>query len=129
MTHDADVVDSNRFVPAGRIVTVAQDDWRASLELHGEFDAANSDDLRQVLDAHLDAGRRVLRIDTSDVQFMDSTAIGALVHVHSRCADQHGSLIITGVGKRISRLFEITGLDHVLLIDTATSGEGTRVGD
>jgi len=119
MTHDMTTAHPGRFSPAGSIITTAQDDWRASIELHGEFDAANADELRSVLDAHLDAGRRVLRIDTQGVSFLDSSAIGVIVRAHGRCTAEHGSLILTGVQARTARLFEITGLDRMLLIDTA----------
>jgi anti-anti-sigma factor len=127
MTYE-DGVSTQRFLAAGRIETTAADDWRVSLELHGEFDAANTDELKAVLDEHLAVGRRVLRIDFRGVTFMDSTAIGAIVHTHARCTDDHGSLILTGVGPRIARLFEITGLDHVLLIDSARDDD-TPVAD
>ena len=119
MTHDATITAPNNVGPAGTITTVAQDEWRASLELSGEFDARNAAELRAALDAHLEAGRRVLRIDTRSVTFIDSSAVGAIVNVHARCQHEHGSLILTGVHSRTARLFEITGLDRVLLIDTA----------
>jgi anti-anti-sigma factor len=119
MTPDGPVAQPSQFLPNGRITTTVEDDWHASIALVGEFDAANSGALRAAMDSHLDAGRRVLRLDTAGVSFMDSSAVGAIVHAHARCHDEHGSLIITGVQPRIARLFEITGLDHVLLIDTA----------
>jgi anti-sigma B factor antagonist len=119
MTHDVTVANPGRFMPTGSITTTAQDDWRASVELRGEFDAANAAELRAVFDEHLDAGRRVLRIDTHAVTFMDSSAVGAIVATHARCNQEHGSLILTGVQPRVARLFQITGLDHVLLIDSA----------
>lgn len=119
MTHDVTVAQQDHWQPQATITTTAQDDWHASVALVGEFDAANSTALRAALDEHLDAGRVVLRIDTAGVSFMDSSAVGAIVHAHARCHDEHGSLIITGVQPRIARLFQITGLDHVLLIDCA----------
>ena len=119
MTHDVTVAHPEHYVPTGSITTTAQDDWRASIELRGEFDSANADELRAALDGHLDAGRRVLRVDTRRVTFIDSCAVGAIVNAHARCNAEHGSLILTGVQPRIARLFQITGLDHVLLIDSA----------
>lgn len=127
MTHDISVAQHNQFMPNGSITTTTQDDWHASVSLLGEFDAANSDALRAVLDEHLDAGRRVLRLDTAGVSFMDSSGVGAIVHAHARCHDEHGSLIITGVQPRIARLLEITGLDHILLIDSADDDESREV--
>jgi|SRR5581483_891996 len=99
--------------------TVAFDDWRAAIALHGELDVANADDLRAELVAHLDAGRRVLRVDASGVDFIDSTAVGVLVAIDQRCRQEHGSLILTGVRRPLARLLAIAGLDQVLLVDTA----------
>lgn len=113
------VVFSDRVARLTCVRTTAQDEWRAALCLCGELDIANAAQLRDELDAHLDAGRRVIRIDVSDVEFMDSTAVGALVVANARCRDLHGSLILTGVRRSLRRLLQIAGLDQVLLIDSA----------
>jgi anti-sigma B factor antagonist len=102
--------------------TTAQDEWRAAVQLCGELDIANADELGRELNAHLDAGRRVIRVDASQVEFMDSTAVGALVRANTRCRDMHGSLILTGVRRPLQRLLQIAGLDQVLLVDTANCG-------
>ena len=103
------------------ISTVSTDSWHATVRLSGELDVAAADPLRAAITEHLDAGRRVIHVDTADVTFMDSTAIGAIVALHSRCKDEGGSLILTNVQGPVERLIRITGLDQVLLIDT--SGE------
>jgi anti-anti-sigma factor len=64
----------------------------------------------------------VIRVDVSRVEFMDSTAVGALVAASSRCSDLHGSLILTGVRRPIRRLLSVAGLDQILLVDTANCG-------
>jgi anti-anti-sigma factor len=79
--------------------------------------------MQAILDGHLDAGRRVLRIDTQDVTFLDSTALGAIVAVHRRCVELHATLILTGVSGIVERIVKLTGLDQVLLIDGARSVE------
>jgi anti-anti-sigma factor len=99
--------------------TVGCDDWRAALQLRGELDLANVDQLRSELTRHLDAGRRVLRIDASAVSFIDSTALGALLWASQRCQAERGSLILTGLPARIQRVLTVSGLDQVLLVDGA----------
>jgi anti-sigma B factor antagonist len=102
--------------------TTAQDEWRAAVQLCGELDIANADELSDELNAHLDAGRRVIRVDASQVRFIDSTAVGALVEANSRCRELHGSLILTGVQRPLRRLLQVAGLDQILLLDTANCG-------
>ena len=89
--------------------TIASDEWRAAIQLCGELDIANADLLRRELIGHLEAGRRVIRVDTSRVDFMDSTAVGALVEASERCRLEHGSLILTGVRRPLQR-FDPTGI-------------------
>jgi len=116
---ESTVVFNDRVARLICVRTTAQDEWRAAIHLCGELDIANAIELRDELGAHLDAGRRVIRIDVSDVEFMDSTAVGALVVADSRCREMHGSLILTGVRRSLRRLLQIAGLDQVLLIDSA----------
>lgn len=99
--------------------TISSDDWRAVVQLCGEFDLSNAVELRAELNGHIDAGRRVLHVDAAAVTFVDSTALGELVTASQRCRSENGSLILTGVPERMRRLLMIAGLDHVLLVDTA----------
>jgi anti-sigma B factor antagonist len=119
---EATVVYADRVARVTPVRTTAQDEWRAAVELAGELDVANADQLADELYAHLDTGRRVLRVDAAKVEFMDSTAVGVLVAVNSRCREVHGSLIVTGVQRSLWRLLQIAGLDQVLLVDTADRG-------
>jgi anti-anti-sigma factor len=119
-TTEATVVFPDRVARITCVRTTAVDDWRAAVQLCGELDVANADELRRELDSHLDAGRRVIRVDASQVEFIDSTAVGALVLANARCRELHGSLILTGVPRALRRLLRISGLDQVLLVDTAT---------
>lgn len=119
---ESTVVFADRIARLTCVRTTAQDEWRAAIQLCGELDIANARDLSRELDAHLDAGRRVIRVDASAVDFIDSTAVGELVNANARCRELHGSLILTGVRRPLQRLLHIAGLDQVLLVDTANCG-------
>jgi anti-sigma B factor antagonist len=119
---ESTIVFPDRVARLTTVRTTAQDDWRAAIQLCGELDIANAHELRDELTAHLDAGRRVLRVDASRVEFMDSTAVGAIVSASSQCRELHGSLILAGVRRPLQRLLKIAGLDQVLLVDTADCG-------
>ena len=119
---ESTVVFADRVARLTCVRTIAQDEWRAAIQLCGELDIANAAELDRELTAHLDAGRRVIRVDASRVEFMDSTAVGALVDASVRCRELHGSLILTGVRRPLQRLLQVAGLDQVLLVDTANCG-------
>jgi anti-sigma B factor antagonist len=121
MTAESTVVFYDRVVKMTPVQTTSSDEWRASVALRGEFDVANAHELRVELNRHLDEGRRVIRVDASGVEFMDSTAIGELISASERCRSEHGSLILTGVPSRLLRLLTVTGLDQVLLVDSVSS--------
>jgi anti-sigma B factor antagonist len=119
MTDETTVIRADGVLRVTHVQTIACDEWRAAIALRGELDVANASELHAELAHHLDAGRRVIRIDTADVEFMDSTAVGELLTASERCAADHGSLILTNVPARVRRLLCVSGLDRVLLVDTA----------
>ena len=125
MTAESTVVFTDRVEKLTSVQTVSCDDWRASVMLRGELDVANACELREELNRHLDEGRRVIRVDAHALEFMDSTAIGELIGVSERCRKEHGSLILTGVQRRLLRLLTVAGLDQVLLVDTASADMST----
>ena len=116
---DATIVLADRVERVTRIRTIATDDWRAAIALHGEFDVANAHELRAELAMHIEAGRRVIRVDLQRVSFMDSAAIGELIEATRRCRAEHGSLILTNISAGLYRILTLTGFDNVLLVDTA----------
>ena len=118
-TAESTYVFADRVARLTVVRTTAEDDWRASVELCGELDIANAHQLGDELDRHLRDRRRVIRVDASQVTFMDSTAVGSLVTASARCRDEHGSLILTGVPAQVLRLLKVAGLDQVLLVDSA----------
>jgi anti-anti-sigma factor len=116
---DATIVFPDRVERVTRVRTIAADEWRAAIVLQGELDVATAGELRAELALHLDAGRRVIRVDAQRVSFMDSVALGELIGATKRCAEEHGSLILTNVPPSLWRVLTLTGFDKLLLIDTA----------
>lgn len=116
-----DGLAGNPQSPSSQVCTTAAEQWRASLRLAGQLDAAVAPRLRAELDRHLDAGRRLIRIDLGQVGFIDSTTLGELLRASQWCQREHGALILTSVPAPIARLISLSGLDSVLLIDRATS--------
>ena len=105
---------------SGRCVrTVAQDDWRACIEVRGELDLARAPELEYQLGRHLRAGRRLLRLDTSQLEFIDCAALDVIVRADDRCRRDRGSLILSGAPAHLRRLLAVLGLDAVLLVDYA----------
>lgn len=76
----------------------------------GEIDIATVAELRERLFELADSGRPVIA-DLSQVSFVDSTGLGALVGAARRAAAHGGSLHVVGARPQIRQLFRVTGLD------------------
>lgn len=103
--------------------TTEHDDLRALVKVRGEVDLGTSAPLWAVLEAHLGAGRRFLRLDLSRVTLLDATALTGIVRVHRTLLERRGTLVVTGVRGMVGRVLRVTGLDRELLVS------GTRADD
>ena len=99
----------------GTLTTIRQDRSRALIRAVGEWDLANAEVLGELLDEQEQAGRRFVRLDVSAVTFFDCACIEVLVAAHQRLLAARGTLVLTGVPARLTRLLHVTGLDDVLL--------------
>jgi anti-anti-sigma factor len=77
--------------------------------LFGELDMANASDLfRQLERAAQQDGD--LRLDLSQLTFMDSTGVHVLVRLADRCASGH-RIVVEGPTAQVARLFELVGAE------------------
>jgi anti-sigma B factor antagonist len=81
----------------------------------GEVDVYAAPALREGLAELLDEGKSVI-VDLTDVGFLDSTGLGALVAARTAAAEHGSSLPLVCTHQRILKLFTITGLDGVFSI-------------
>jgi len=85
----------------------------------GEIDLVTAYRLENAAEDALDSGAHDLWIDLSDVEFIDSTGIHALLQVRSRAAALNRRLaVICPIGP-IRRAFGLTGLDEALPLYTS----------
>jgi anti-anti-sigma factor len=80
----------------------------------GDVDAYTAPDLRADLHAATGSGAPVVVVDLSDVTFIDSAGLGALVGAHRRMLEAEGRLRLVRPPRLVARAFELTGLDTVL---------------
>jgi anti-anti-sigma factor len=83
------------------------------IRLSGEFDVAGEEYFdRTVAEAELRA--RGLVIDLSDVQFIDSSGLRALLRVWQRVCEDGNQLAVVPGSEQVRRTMQLTGLDSVL---------------
>ncbi|MGE5315575.1 MAG: STAS domain-containing protein [Acidobacteriota bacterium] len=77
-----------------------------------------TDELRAAVAQLIEKGNKKLIVDLGGVDYMNSTAIGALVSAHTSYANRSGSMILCNVNKKISNIFIVTKLSMIFQIET-----------
>ncbi len=80
------------------------------LEVGGEMDLHSAPQLRAALADITQSKQARIVVDLSEVMFVDSTGVGALVGALKRAREAGGALHFCGAQPRVRRVFEITGL-------------------
>jgi anti-anti-sigma factor len=96
-------ISEEQFAPAGVVFSVT-----------GELDIATTSKLRRSLGAALDRGVRRVVIDLRPLDFLDSIAVAALLHVAQRLRGEGSVAVVVDPDSYIRMVFEIAGLPQCL---------------
>lgn len=109
------VADNREAVGHGGLSVVRADvEGIAVLGLDGEVDYQSSSALTRVMpSADEDPGRRLV-LDLSQVTFMDSSGVNALIAAHQARQPVQGWLRLAGVHGAVLRTLQLVGLDTVI---------------
>lgn len=83
------------------------------IELEGEVDVYTAPQLKQRMLEILDGGSVKMIVDLTQVEYLDSTALGVLIGGLKRLREKNGNLLLICPNQRVRRVFEITGLDKI----------------
>lgn len=92
------------------------DEGAALIALVGECDLANVDAFRAELDRALSDGASGVVIDLDQVDFIDSTYLGALLGANERLTRTGGLLAIARAQPEVRRTFATARVDGVLAL-------------
>jgi anti-anti-sigma factor len=79
----------------------------------GILDGTKTSEFRQKIDEIIESGAKVILVDFSDVTFMDSSGLGALVFSLKTVRAAGAQLFLCSINEQIKMLFELTSLDRV----------------
>lgn len=82
------------------------------LRLAGELDLYNAEDVRGALAQAVESDPKKIVIDMSEVQFVDSTALGVLIEARSKLG--RSDLVLAGPQLETRRTLQVSGLDRHL---------------
>jgi len=88
---------------------------------HGRLDIATAPSLRAALIEAADEGKHDIVVDLTQLEFLDSTGLGALIGAHKRALENGGRVRLVVSEGIIRRLLTITGLMQVLCAYSSTA--------
>ncbi|GIJ48176.1 anti-sigma factor antagonist [Virgisporangium aliadipatigenens] len=108
-------------------LTVTEEGSTVTVRVGGDLDVDTVPELQDVLVGWADRpGGRVV-LDLSELEFCDSTGLGALVGLRRRLLAAGGSLALVGVSGQVARLFSYTGLAPMFGIDAPADVDAADV--
>jgi len=84
------------------------------VEIAGEADVTNTDELRRLLDDEVSQQPRTLIIDLSGLRFMDSSALHALLRVNRSLERQGGVLALVSPQPPVAKVLRLTTADRLI---------------
>lgn len=85
--------------------------------ISGEVDIYTSQKLKDRLYFSIDEHRRDLKLDCSGLNYIDSTGLGIFVGTLKKAKQYGKDIYLTGLKENIKKLFLITGLDKLFIIE------------
>jgi anti-sigma B factor antagonist len=86
------------------------------IEPVGIIDSTQADSFRQQVDDALAAGADKLLIDLSNISFVDSSGLGALVMVLKKVRAAGKEMFVCSINDQVRMLFELTSMDRVFAV-------------
>jgi anti-sigma B factor antagonist len=99
---------------------VEQREGGVVVRLGGELDLYNAEDIRHALVRAIEDGAARIVVDMSDVDFVDSTALGVLIEARSKLG--HAGVLLAAPQLETRRTLEVSGLDRHLPVHDSVDG-------
>ncbi|MGI8760226.1 MAG: STAS domain-containing protein [Jatrophihabitantaceae bacterium] len=94
-------------------VSTRTEDDTTIVAVTGDIDLYTSPRLQEQLAALIDSGASELVVDLSNVPFLDSTALGALVGARKDAMERGGSITLAGAQNNVVKVLRVTKLTEV----------------
>jgi len=99
-----------------QIELAALEQGTALISLQGRLDAAATPSVKQQITAAISQGNVRLALHITQVSFMDSTGLGALVSAFKAARKANGDLSIIAPSPQVQKLLKLTAMDRVFRI-------------
>ena len=99
---------------AGLTVRDVGANGRHTLVLSGELDIASAPMLEAAVAEVPDSGTSALVLDLSEVTFMDSSGLKAVLATYKRCQEQEREFSLAGASDSVRRVLDMTGVSDAI---------------
>lgn len=99
-----------------QLETQMQNDRVVIAVKEARLDAHNSSELKDRILRTLEEGGRRFVVDLAEVNFIDSSGLGALLSGYKNATQRSGTFILAGLQPRVRSMFELTRLNRVFEI-------------
>ena len=97
-------------------INIESKDEKVFVSLNGEIDISNVKLLNEYIEKMYEQGNEFI-VDFENLTYIDSTGLGALVHIYKALDAEGKKLTIKNVNDNIKKLFAITNLDNLIGIE------------
>ncbi len=98
-------------------VSVEEQDHTLLAIVHGKVDTSNASDFEKEIVSKLDEKCRKIHIDISDMEYISSAGLRALLRLKKRMDANEGSMAVEGANEVVYETFMITGFLDLLGIE------------
>lgn len=91
------------------------DSW--IVELAGELDVSCANDLKDELESNIEEKFSDVKVDMSNLQYIDSTGIGVIVGAMKKLRSGKKDITIVEAKENVKKIFKITGLDQIIRME------------
>jgi len=84
--------------------------------LEKSVDVSAASDLKDAVATLIDAKKNLIILDMTEVEFVDSTGLGAMVYTLKRATAKGGDAVLVGLQPGVRSLLETTRLDNCFQI-------------
>ncbi|WP_226038207.1 anti-sigma factor antagonist [Aquibacillus saliphilus] len=103
-------------------VEVVENGSTTNVLLAGEIDAYTVPKLKEALLPLTERQNQLIEVNLEQVNYMDSTGLGVFISALKSTKQYKSELKLIRLQDKVKRLFEITGLDSIITIDSTVRG-------
>ncbi len=104
-------------MPSQLKILEEQGEDAVTIRLFGEVDISTAQELKERLYSVVDEKKTNLRIDCSNLDYIDSMGLGVLVGVLKRVRQGGKNIYVSNLKEGIRKLFLITSLDKLFIME------------